>query len=152
MPAMRITALLVLAMLLSGCGPRKEQFDVFVKNDTKNVLSIGFTKDNGPDQDIFMPPEFMALDDKIDASKTGWGLALSPGKTATPNKDKPVVALLDDKGGNVYLRIYRGEIPLSDMIGISRGSPNRLDIVLTPGESHFSITEKDGRLIANKTQ
>ena len=147
---MRITALLLLATLLVGCGPKKEQFDVFVKNDTKNVLTIGFTKDGGPVQDIFMPPEYMALDEKLDATKTSWGLALIPGKTATPNKDKPVIALMDDSSGAVYLRIYRGEIPLSDMLAISRGSPNRLDIVLTPGESHFTITEKDGRLVANK--
>ena len=136
-------------MLLVGCSsPRKESFNVVVKNDCKIPITIGFTKDGGPDQDIFMPPEFLALDTTIDASKTSWGILVVPGKTADPKK--PAVALLEREDANVYLRVYAGEIPLTDMLAISRGSPNRIDIVLTPGDSKYTITQKDGRLTATR--
>jgi hypothetical protein len=146
---MRTTALVLLAtVLLVGCGPRKETFSVIVKNDTTVPITIGFTKDNGPDQDIFMPPEFLALDTSIDPSKTSWGILLPPGKTADPKQ--PVTALLDREGGSVYLRVYRGEINLTEILSISRGSPRRLDVVLSPGDSRIVVSEKNGALAATQ--
>lgn len=148
MADMRITVLACLTMLLFvvGCGPRKVEYKIWVTNDTKAALTIGLTKDGGPDQDMFMTPEFLALDTKIDPEKTAWGVLLIPGKTALPSEG--VVALFDDAGQQAYLRVYRGEINLTEVLSISRGSPRRLDIPLVAGEQRIVIYERDGKLEA----
>jgi hypothetical protein len=146
---MRTTVLACLAMLfLVGCGPRKVEYKVWVTNDTKTPLTIGLVKDGGPDQDMFITPEFLAMDTRIDPDKTAWGVLLIPGKTVPPNDG--IVGLFDDAGQQAYLRVYRGEINLTEVLSISRGSPRRLDLPLPPEKSHFVIYEKNGRLEARQ--
>ena len=145
MAVMRTTVLACLAMLfLVGCGPKKVEYKIWITNDTKYPLTIGLTKDGGPDQDMFMTPEFLALDDRIDPEKTAWGVLLIPGKTAKPNEG--IVGLFDEAGQQAYLRVYRGEINLTEVLSISRGSQRRLDIPLAAGDNHIVVYEKDGRL------
>ena len=147
MADMRTTVLACLAMLfLVGCGPKKVEYKIWVTNDTKNALTIGLTKDGGPDQDMFITPEFLALDTRIDPDKTAWGVLLIPGKTAPPNDG--IVALFDEAGQQAYLRVYRGEINLTEVLSISRGSSRRLDVPLAPGDNRIVVYEKDGRLEA----
>jgi len=144
---LRATLLLLLLTSLVGCGTRAESYSVSVKNGTTGPLTIGFTKEGEPFEDLWMSPEDLAQDRAVKPETTSWGNLLPAGKTATTKKD--MVAHL--RGDTVaYLRVYRGHINMLDILAISRGSASRVDLPLVPGTNKVVIIEREGRLAAIK--
>ena len=136
-------------MTVVGCSGRSETYSVSVKNDTKSPLTIGFTKVGSPYQEEFMSPEDIGLDPQVNPETHAWGMPVAPGKTASTKH--PMTANLSDAESVAYLRVYRGEPNLLEIMSISRGSSSRVDLPLMPGQNNVRIIERDGKLAAIKT-
>ncbi len=136
--------LLVLSIMV-GCSTRSESYMVSVKNETNTPLTMGFTKEGEPFQDDFMAPEDIALDRQVKPELYSWGSLLPVGKRAATNK--PMTAKLESDAV-AYLRVYRGQLNMLEILAISRGSPSRVDVPLMPGQNDYVIVQQEGRLTA----
>lgn len=128
--------LLLLAILLVpaiGCTTTKS-FSVSVKNEYKEPMTIWLTKNGPPMERDWLPPEDIAMMQKIPEGVWRKGLILLPGEAA----DADVTGRFDP-GVSAVLRVYRGQKKLEELFGISKGSPNRTDIELPEGRSVFVI-------------
>jgi hypothetical protein len=135
---MRMT-LLTLLMIVAGCS-RTDKFDVSVKNETTSPLTLALTKDGPPFEQLWAAPEDLAIASPRADEQHGF-VVLPPGKEADVSVEGKFEA--QTRG---YLRVYRGDLPISDMNAIGKASPNRLDLLLTPGPNHFVIVDADGKL------
>lgn len=124
---------------LVGCS-RTDTFDISVRNDTTGALTIALTKDGPPFERTWASPEDMAIESPKADEKHGY-VVLPSGREA----DVTVTGKFDG-GTRGILRVYRGDLQISDMNAIGKGSPNRLDLPLTPGRNRFVIADTDGRL------
>lgn len=106
---------------------------------------VGLAKEGSPYEDAWARPEDIANDIAARGPTPNtweWGVPVQPGQTGDVGK---VRARLD-RGSVAFVRVYAGSKSLDDFLAISRGSPNRLDVPLEPGENRLVITEGDGRL------
>ena len=67
------------AMLLGGCGPEKRQYDIIVTNDMPQYITLWLTKDVGPWEDQWVPPEQAAYGNTREVGVGG--KAIPPGVT-----------------------------------------------------------------------
>ena len=143
---MRLTALAAMVALASvgvgvGCA-RTETFNITVRNDTPAPLTLALTKDGPPFERVWAAPEELAVESPQAEERHSY-LLLPAGREA----DVPSVTGRFDGGTRGYLRVYRGDLGISDMSAIGRNSPNRLDLPLKPGANRFVIGEINGRLV-----
>jgi hypothetical protein len=129
----------LLAAFVSGCA-RTEKFDVTVRNSTHSSLTLALTKDGPPLEALWASPEDLAIQSPGAEEKHGY-VVLPPGKEG----DVSVQGKFD-KGTRGFLRVYRGDLQVSEMNAIKSDSPNRLDIPLSPGRNVFVIVDPRGRL------
>jgi hypothetical protein len=138
---MRFLPLLILAALLTGCGTTKTTFDVALKNATSRPLTVGFVKDGPPSGPEWASPESYALWPPS-RQPTLWGSIIEPGRTANVRVTGEFA-----QGEAAYLRVYAGEHTLSELLAISRGTGDRLDLALEPGRDNaFVVTTARGKL------
>lgn len=131
-------ALPALLVLLAGCSStRSYTFDVAVSNDLQQPITIWLTKDGPPYEDGWLAPEDLAIASEKSGEMIG-GVVLQPGDVA----HKTVQGKFDP-GTVAVLRIYRA-VGFNNILAISKGNPNRLDIVLQPGPDYFSVNDKGG--------
>jgi len=134
------TALLLLCTLV-GCASTRT-YEVSVRNDTTEPITIGLVKDGDPFERAWISPEDAAIaQQEPDASM--WA-SIPPGKTA----DTGAVSGKFNHSAQAILRIYEGKLNLSGILAISRGQPNRLDIPLHPGMNRFTVTQRTVQLEA----
>ena len=143
---MRLKALAAIVALASvvvvgGCA-RTETFNITVRNDTPSPVTLALTKDGPPFERVWAAPEELAVESP-QADEQHSYLLLPAGREA----DVPAVTGRFDGGTRGYLRVYRGDLGISDMSAISRNSPNRLDLPLQPGANRFVIGDVNGRLV-----
>jgi len=139
--AMRTIPVIALLCTLVGCAAR-QTYQVSVANRSGEPITFGLVKQGDPFERQWMSPEFAArVNEKPNAAM--WA-ALPPGKTA---HTEPVRGRFY-KGAEAYLRIYQGDLKLVDILAISRGQPNRLDIPLHPGLNRFVVSDKEGEFTA----
>ncbi len=124
-----------------GCA-RTETFNITVRNDTKTPLTLALTKDGPPFERVWASPEDLAVESPKADEQHGY-VVLPAGREA----DVPAVEGRFDGGTRGYLRVYRGDLGISDMNAISGASPNRIDLLLKPGVNRFVIAESAGRLV-----
>jgi hypothetical protein len=132
-------SLFTLLAVLTGCA-RTESFDVTVRNGTKSPLTLALTKDGPPFEPVWASPEDLAIQSPTADERHGY-VVLPPGREG----DVSVQGKFDH-GTRGYLRVYRGDLQVSDMNAIASSSPNRLDLPLSPGRNVFVIVESRGRL------
>jgi hypothetical protein len=140
---MRQLPILLLLACTIGCNtPTRYTFDVSVKNAASQPITVGFTK-TGP------PPErgWAAPEDFSNAPPSrmpgNWGEIVEPGKTASVRISGSFY-----RGVTAVLRVYIGDRPLADLLAMSRGTGDRIDLGLVPGpDNTFIITDPHGRLI-----
>jgi hypothetical protein len=125
--------------LIAGCT-RTENFDVTVQNGTTAPLTLALVKDGPPFESLWASPEDLAIESPRADEKHGY-VVLPPGKEG----DVSVQGKFD-KGTRGYLRVYRGDLQVSEMNAIHTSSPNRLDLPLSPGRNMFVIVDSRGRL------
>lgn len=137
--------MILAAVFLVGCGPSTREYQVLLKNDTPEALTIGLIKNGGPPERMWASPEELAIDDPQGTDRV-WGVVVPPGKTART----PVVKGKFDEGVVAFLRVYsNGGLPrleFSRLLAIGRGEPNRLDLRLQPGPNEFLIRDQGGVL------
>jgi hypothetical protein len=130
---------------LVGCV-RTEKFDISVRNDTAGPLTLALTKDGPPYERTWAAPEDLAIESPRANDDQPHGFVLLP---AGREADVSIEGKFDG-GARGVLRVYRGDLAISDMNAIGRTSSNRLDLTLNPGANRFVIAEKQGRLVNEK--
>ena len=139
----RMIPLLAVA-LLTGCATTGT-FTVGVVNKTERPLSVGLVK-NGPPLEASWASPFDI--DRANPRLTGrkWGTLVPPGEAVvigpqTGRFAKNVVAVL---------RVYAGDLPVEDLLAISPGNRERLDIPLDNGSTGVVIQETPDGIAAAK--
>jgi hypothetical protein len=121
--------------LAGGCA-KTMVYDVSVKNGGGHPITIWLTKDGPPAEAGWLSPEQLASDPGQPGDAVA-GVTVPPGKTASTGRIKGDFA----SGTNAILRIYEGEQKLADVLAISRGNPNRIDVILPPGKSDWTVQD-----------
>lgn len=142
---MRFALQLIVLMLAGvtfaagGCS-RTDTFDIAVRNDTTGPITLALTKDGPPYEHTWAAPEDLAIGSPSADERHAY-LMLEPGKEGYVS-----VKGKFDHNTNGYLRVYRGDLQISDMNAIGPASPNRVDLPLRPGANRFAIADVGGRL------
>ena len=130
------------ALLLAlGCADN-HTFQIAVRNETSRPLTAGLAKEGGKFERQWASPEDAALRTSGDDER-GWdSVVIPPGETRSAG---PVRGSFAD-GAIAVLRVYAGDLQLSDVLAVSRGSPNRLDVALDEGRNAIVVREQNGKL------
>ena len=147
MRGMRMTFVLGLVAVCSAFGgcSRTETFNILVRNDTRTPVTLTLAKNGPPFERVWASPEDLAVESPAADEEHSY-LVLPPGREA----EVPTVTGRFSGGTRGFLRVYRGDLDVSDMNAISPASPNRLDLPLKPGTNRFVIAQSGGRLVAAK--
>jgi hypothetical protein len=147
-PRMRFlltAALLVTCLAITGCATHSETFDVSVRNNSSQPVTVWLTKIGGPEEEGWRSPESVAINFVVQDERIG-GVVVPAGNTATTGKRK---AKLDPDSAAV-LRVYKGEMKMSELLANGKDSPNRADVVLDPGENRLIVTETAGKITVTR--
>ena len=140
---MRTALLLLLPLLLLavGCADTRT-YQLAVRNETKQPITVGVAKDGGKYEPQWQSPE-QAVVRTSGKDERGWdSVVVPPGEIRSAGPIKG-----DFSGGALAtLRVYAGDLQLSDVLSISRGSPGRLDVPLDPGRNAIIVREDAGKL------
>ena len=138
---LRFSWVIVALFFATGCAD-KRTFQLAVRNETARPLTVGLTKANGSYEPQWAAPEDAVITAKSDDERAWDSVVVPPGETRSAG---PVSG--DFSGGaEAILRVYAGDLELSDVLAISPRSPDRLDVTLTPGRNAIVIREERGRL------
>ena len=129
----RWSFLLGLVMLV-GCGPESRSYNVTVENRSPEPMTLWLTKNGSPLEKQWASPEDIAV------------LRLNKGETVPgtvlPSGERRGIGPVEGKfGGNAsaVLRVYRGQQKFDQLLSTNKGSPNRQDVTLTPGDNTIII-------------
>src|SRR5690348_11650353 len=115
---------LLIALLAIGCAPRLT-FDISVKNETRDPITLGIVKTAPPYDRDFAAPENFAID-YPNTPAPPWGHVVPPGR----NIGSPPVAGSFPDDARAYLRVYRGEHSDAQLMAISDPSPDRTEVLI----------------------
>lgn len=121
-------------LLLVGCGGKSQTYEVAVSNETATPITVWLTKSGGPYERHWRSPEDLAIESPRGSRIAG--VKIPSGASAATDRVKGKF----DEGTGAILRIYAGDYSFSDLLAVSRGSPNRIDVPLDPGVSRFTVT------------
>ena len=132
-------------LLVVGCAETRT-FQLAVRNETAGPLTCGVTKEGGRYERPWRSPEQAAVRTTSDDER-GWdSIVVPPGETRSAGPVKG-----DFSGGAVaMLRVYKGDLELSDVLAVSRDSPGRVDVPLDEGRNAIIIREERGKLAYEK--
>lgn len=138
--------LLVAAVV--GCSDTRS-YQVAVRNETRDPITVGFTKEEGgPFEPHWATPEELAIaTPDPNAPGRGWdSVVVPPGRTgaAGPIKGK------FDGAAKAVLRVYGSKGPVDELLAISPGSPRRVDVPLAPGRNALIVRDDGGRLTVER--
>ncbi len=143
---LRLTAPLLLACAaFAGCATRTETFNVTVRNDSGQPVTIWLAKIGGPEQEGWRSPESLAINFVVEDEPIG-GVVVPPGNTAETGRRKAKL----DEDSLAVLRVYKGEMRLSELLANGKDSPHRSDVILSPGKNAFVVTEAKGRIAVSR--
>ena len=150
-PPMRFLRLAPLALLAgfasAGCATRTETFDVSVRNESPGPVIVWLTKIGGPEEERWRSPESIAINFVVEDERIG-GVLVPAGNTADTGKQKAKL----EKDSRAVLRVYKGEMTMSQMLANGSDSPNRADVILDPGVNRFTVTEASGKLKVSRAE
>jgi len=136
----RVTCALLL-FALTGCAGTRV-YEIAVRNGTPGPITVGVAKEGGKYEPQWASPEQAVVRTESE-NEQGWpSTVLPPGKTGYTG---PVKGNFSG-GAEATLRVYAGELQLSDVLAVSRGSPRRVDVPLQPGRNAIIVREQNGRL------
>lgn len=145
---MRFTPCLPFVLLcITGCAENRT-YQIAVRNETGQPITVGVAKDGGKYEPQWASPEDVVVRTS-GQDERGWNsVVVPPGKAGTAG---PVTG--NFAGGAVAdLRVYAGDLQLSEVLAISRNSPNRLDVTLEPGRNAIIIREEKGKLVYERVK
>jgi hypothetical protein len=145
---MRLALILLPALFLAvGCADTRT-YQIAVRNETKQPITVGVAKEGGKYEPQWRSPEQAVVRSGSDEEKAWDSVVVPPGETRSAG---PVTG--DFSGGaEATLRVYAGDLQLSDVLSISRGSPSRLDVPLDPGRNAVVVRDEGGKLSYLKVQ
>ena len=134
-------ALFPAVLLLVGCAETRT-FQIAVRNETSKPLTCGATKEGGKYERQWRSPE-QAVVRTTSEDERGWDYVVVPrGETRSAGPVKG-----DFSGGAVaILRVYAGDLQLSDVLAVSRDSPGRVDVPLEEGRNAIIVRDTGGKL------
>jgi hypothetical protein len=134
-----ISGIVLACVTVTGCT-RVDKFDIVVRNETTEPLTVVLTKDGPPFESKWAAPEDLAIESPKADEEHGF-VVLPPGREADVSLEGRF-----DRSSRGVLRVYRGELDISTMNAIRPSSPDRLDVMLQPGLNRLVIADRDGRL------
>lgn len=142
----RICMVALALMFVAGCaGTTSQSFDVRVKNESSQPITVWLTKDGPPFEPKWASPEEIATE-RPGGSDTYLGVIVPPTKSGETGS---VEAILQPET-NAWLRIYSGAEKFSELLAMSKGNPNRLDIKLEPGINSYVVKDSPGGIVASR--
>jgi len=138
--------LLPLLAIFVGCAHNpppldSRSYDIIVKNETSRPVTLVLQKESGPRQDAWLTPEEIARGTSIPNAK--WGIGVVPAGKSVAARD---VRGDFDKGSGAWIRVYRGEPTLGEMLKIQPDSGDRAQAPLTPGSNQFVVRMRNGNI------
>jgi hypothetical protein len=131
----------LLFVMTSGVGCASS-YQVELKNQTTQSVTLWLTKDGPPPEEGWYSPEQLAT---MPADlRAAYDLAIvPPGRTATT---EPMAGEFP-RGTNAVLRVYEGEKELFHILEDAKaGRERRIDKTLKKGMNRFVAVERDGRI------
>ncbi len=130
------SAILTLTLFLIGCGPSLEKrvYDISVRNESNQPITLWLTKNGPAYEDGWKSPEDQALEMPRNQHSIS-GIIVDPGKTAFTGPYPGKFAY----NSSAILRVYLGELTINEILAISRGSERRADIHLPIGKSDWTV-------------
>jgi hypothetical protein len=134
--------LVILSVVSCGVGCAETRtYEVAVRNDTHQPVTIWLYKEGGPYEDGWKAPEDLAIESPSANEPIG-GRIIGPGAIATAG---PISGKFDSDASAV-LRVYRGAHTFNELLAISRYSGDRINAHLLPGDNEFLITDRNFKL------
>ncbi len=131
----------VVSLLVLGCAG-EQSYHVAVRNETEGPLTMGLVKEGGEFEAEWASPEEIAAATRADEQRRWDAATVGPGQSGVAG---PVSGRF---GGDAraVLRVYAGEGSMNDLMAISRGSPDRIDVPLRPGRNAIIVRREGGKL------
>jgi hypothetical protein len=129
-----------------GCMTEKRVYQVSVKNDLAEPITVCLVKEYGPVEKGWESPEDVAVSHPITDDFLP-SIVVAPGKSRS---SAPVEGSFDKVKGRAYLRVYLGTPTLTEMLAIGKGSLSRLDLLLQPGTNSYVVDEEVGKIVGNR--
>ncbi len=147
------TGALIVILMAGGCATRTETYDINIHNATTLPLTITLAKEAGtgrvpgPYEATWASPEDVAIGSSND--REWWDKQVVPA-----GRDAWVHHLSgqfnpDTRG---VLRCYLGNLKIDEVLSRVKGSPDRVDVPLTPGQNDITVVDRDGHLAADVEQ
>jgi hypothetical protein len=135
-----------LAAGIAGCAKdTKYDYSVVVDNQSDRAVTVWLTTNRPINNTQWMSPEEVAIISPSIAMPAN-RVVIPPGGTGStgPIKGKfpPNV--------EAVLRIYVGERSFDELLAMSRGNPNRVDLRLPVGANPVTISQQGGRIVAQR--
>lgn len=138
-------SLLMLLSLAGGCVQTRT-YSVAVRNDSATPITVGLAKVGRPYERHWASPEEAAMEADSELEGAWDSIVIAPGRVETAGSVKGKF----DADARATLRVYGGARPLSRVLAVSRGNPRRIDLNLSPGPNSFIVSERNGRLVADR--
>ena len=116
-----ITLLGCLSACGLGCQAETRTYEVTVRNDTPEPVTIWLFKDGGPYEDGWKSPEDLAIESPKAGEPLG-GRPIRPGAIASAG---PISGHFD-ADSNAVLRVYRGAHSFNELLAIGSNSGDRV--------------------------
>ena len=142
-----LPALLLPALAAACSSYRTEKFDITVHNATTQPVTFSLAKNGPPYEPAWASPEDIAIETPRYRERGGMGV-IRPGGTASVEK----LTGRFDPNTDGYLRVYAGDLTISEMLSKSRGSPGRVDVQLVPGRNDVRVVDNVGSIAAQVDQ
>src|SRR5438105_8000436 len=142
------TCALAMMLLSGGCQEiRQRAYEVTVKNESDIPVTVWLTKEGGLYERGWKSPEDLAIETR-NANEQIAGFVVRPGENAGIG---PVTGQFTPHARAV-LRVYLGAHGVSELLAISRGSPDRRDYELSPGFNGFQVVNRDGMTLVERSR
>ena len=147
MTRMKWIACLMLCLVAVGCGSGKS-YQVEVKNQTLQPVTLWLTKDGPPKEAGWFSPE--ELGEMPENARPSYDLAIvPPGKTGFTGEvsgDFP-------KGTKAVVRVYDGGKELFHILeDLKAGQSKHVDHVLKPGMNKLSVVDRAGQMVVEPSR
>ncbi|HEY7089038.1 MAG TPA: hypothetical protein VH518_13170 [Tepidisphaeraceae bacterium] len=135
MKTIALMLMLPLIALAFGCAPvATRTYSVTVKNESSTTVIVWLTKNGGPLEPGWQSPEDLAIG-QPERNEPFAFQTTPPGRTAELQN----ITGHFEEGVDAVLRVYVGQHSFNDILAMSHESPERIEIVLHPGNNSLVV-------------
>jgi hypothetical protein len=144
---LRTTPALLIVALLLGCNSAKRSYQVVLHNESPRSVTVWLTKSVPTDEAGWRAPEDVAIN-RLGRREPVGGVVIPPGKTGQTR----ALAGKFPRGIDAVLRVYVGQYGFDDLLAISRGHPDRMDVYLQPGRNELVLKFEGGAFVVERAR